>query len=115
MTTVVPDLSEAGFQQQITELAALLGWRCLHVRKSIGRRRGGPAWQTTTSVNGWVDLLCWRPRTGQLFAAELKSQNGKLTDEQRQVLAELNACGIPAFCWRPADWDEVQRILKEGP
>lgn len=103
--------TEAEFQAQVLELAHLYGWRVLHVRRSIGRRGGTAAWQTTTSVRGWPDLLCWHPDRGACFAAELKSDAGRLTDDQRQVLDQLERCGIDAHVWRPADFDTAHHVL----
>ena len=104
-------VSGAEFQRQVVELAGIYGWRVLHVRRSLGRRRGGAAWQTTTSIKGWPDLFAFHPVRGSVFAAELKSDTGRLTAEQKQVLAELEHCGIDTRVWRPADWDEVEAAL----
>ena len=102
------DITETEFQAQVVELATMLNWRHLHVRRSIGK---GSKWVTATNVVGWPDLLAWRP--GQVIAAELKSETGKATDEQTAVLASLNVAGIPAYLWRPSDWDEIARVLAE--
>ena len=37
-------------QGQVVELLGLVGWKHLHVRKSIGK---GKRWVTTTNVVGW--------------------------------------------------------------
>lgn len=107
--SALPDVSEAVFQQQVVELATICGWTCLHVRRSIGRRGGKQAYQTTTSIKGWVDLLIWRP--GQIIAVELKSEKGRLTEEQRECLAGLAAAGVPVYVWRPSDFEELARVL----
>lgn len=108
-----PALSEAAFQQQVTELATICGWTWLHVRKSIGRRQGKAAWQTTTNLKGWCDLLLWRP--GRIVAAELKSDKGKTTPEQDDVLASLRAAGVDTYVWRPANWGDIARVLGARP
>lgn len=106
---------EATFQAQVIELAELLGWTVLHVRKSIGRRNGGRAWQTTTSIKGWPDLFMWHPRYGVL-ARELKSDAGKVTAEQTAVIASLCAAGIDAGVWRPRDFaEEIPSTLNGEP
>lgn len=94
--------TEAEFQAQVVELARILGWQVLHVRRSIGK---GHRWTTTTSVTGWPDLFMWHPRHGVL-ARELKTETGKLTAEQEEVLASLCAAGVDAGVWRPADFEE---------
>jgi len=106
--------SESDFQQAVVELARLCGWRAMHVRRSVGRRRGGAGWQTTTSVVGWPDLFLWHPRSGRVVVAELKSEKGRLTVEQRGVLDELEGCGLDTRVWRPADWPEIEKVLTEG-
>ena len=106
-------ISEAALQQQVTDLAAALGWRWLHVRRSIGRRDGKQAWQTTTNVKGFPDLFLWHPRHG--FAAlELKSQRGRATPDQLAVLDQLAAAGATTLVARPSDLDAVRRILEGG-
>lgn len=109
----IPDVSEAIFQQQVIELAHITGWQVLHVRRSIGRRGGKQAYQTTTSIKGWPDLYLFRP--GQHLAAELKREKGRLTEEQRQCLADLAAAGVPVHVWRPSDFDDIARVLGAKP
>ena len=62
-------LSEADFQRQVVDYAHIMGWRVMHVRKSMGRRGGQVAHQTTTSIKGWPDLTCFRPETGEFLVA----------------------------------------------
>jgi hypothetical protein len=103
-------MTETEWQTQLIDLAHTLGWRHLHVRRSIGKRRG---WVTTTNVIGWPDLLLWSPRQpGRHIAAELKSATGKLTPEQEQVLADLAAAGFETYVWRPDDLDEALYTLR---
>lgn len=104
-----PDITEAEWQEQVVQLAHLYGWECLHVRRSIGRRGGKSAYQTTTSIKGWPDLYMWRP--GEHIAVELKREKGRLTEEQRTCLRGLANAGVRVFVWRPSDLDEVQRVL----
>ncbi len=104
------DLTEADLQAQVVELAHILGWEVMHVRRSIGK---GTRWTTATSVVGWPDLFFWRRR--DMFAAELKSAKGKLTSDQEHVLRGLGEAGLSVFVWRPEDWDQIQRVLEKGP
>lgn len=105
---------EADFQQQVIELLHVYGWRHLHVRRSIGRGGGGRKWQTTTNVKGWPDLFCWHEGQQRTLAAELKSETGKATDEQLEVLASLRAAGVEVHVWHPADLDRLPAILRPG-
>lgn len=107
----LPPVTEAELQRQVIDLAHIFGWRVMHVRKSIGRRAGGAAWQTTTSIKGWVDLFLYHPDRGQVLAAELKSDSGRLTPEQIEVLDDLRRSGVQTRVWRPGDWEEIQAVL----
>lgn len=99
---------EATFQAQVVELARILGWRCNHHRRSIGK---GNRWTTATSVVGFPDLTLWR--RGRIVFAELKSATGRLTPEQREVLASLAEAGPEVYVWRPSDFDEIKRVLSK--
>ena len=99
-------MRETELQNAVVELARITGWRTLHVRRSIGK---GHRWQTTTSLVGWPDLLLWRP--GRIIAAELKSDDGRLTVEQSDVLDSLAVAGIETYVWRPADLDRIAMLL----
>lgn len=101
-------VSEQTFQAQVLELAHLLGWHHLHVRRSIGK---GRQWVTATNVVGWPDLLLWHETQHRVIAAELKSTKGVVSDEQTEVLRQLTAAGLECHVWRPADLDLIGRTL----
>lgn len=99
------------WQQQVVELAGVLGWKHLHVRKSIGK---GKLWTTATSRVGWPDLFLWHPRYG--FAAiELKVGRDKSTLEQDQVLAELALAGAVTAVAYPDNFPQIEAILRGRP
>ena len=103
-------VSETEFQRAVVDYLNMCGWRHLHVRKSMGRRNGTEGWQTTTSIKGWPDLLAWKP--GRIVAIELKSDTGRATPEQLDVLASLSAAGVETFIWRPSDWPEIEKVMR---
>lgn len=103
-----PAIGEAEWQQQVIDLAHALGWKHLHVRRSIGK---GRKWVTATNVP-WPDLTLWSERQRRLIVAELKTDRGKATPGQEEVLWSLAAAGVECHVWRPADLDEVQRVLQ---
>lgn len=110
----VPDMTEAEWQEQVLDLAHMLGWKHLHVRRTRGK---GNAWTTSTNVKGWPDLLLWnvrRPGLG-LVALELKSEGATLnTDtvrDQQAVLAELEYAGVRTMIARPSDLEAVTALL----
>ena len=75
------------------------------------------------SARGFPDVCLVRvatpTRVGRLIFAELKSHQGKLTQEQALWLDLLrhSVPGIEAYCWRPSDMPEVVHLLarKERP
>lgn len=96
------------WQAQVVDLAHMLGWEHLHVRRSIGK---GRKWVTVTNVKGWPDLFLWHP-TGGFAALELKVGRDRATPEQAAVLASLLAAGAAfAFVARPSDLDLVRSLL----
>lgn len=107
-------MTEADFQRLVLDLLHVTGWEVMHVRRSIGRRGGTAAWQTTTSIAGWPDLFAFSPMRRQHFAVELKSQHGRLSPEQRGVLERLEAAGVRTFVWRPADWRAIVSVAQYG-
>lgn len=109
------NISERAYQRNITDAAEQFGWHWLHVRKSIGRRDGEAAWQTTTNISGWLDLLLWHERQHRVAAAEVKSETGTVTPEQAAVIVSLAAAGLETYVWYPHDWDNVIKILQRKP
>lgn len=97
MTTVSP-LTEKAFQQQVVELARALGYRCYHTYFSIRSERG------------WPDLALFKE--GRFLLAELKTDKGKLTDKQVEMLADLSRAGVETHVWRPRDWDALVEVLR---
>jgi hypothetical protein len=91
-------VSEAAFMASVRELAALTGWRCLHIYDS---RR---------SSSGFPDLLL--ARRERLVAAELKSERGLVKPAQTEWLAALRQTGCETHVWRPSDWPAVERTLR---
>ena len=94
-----PRPSEKQLSQAIVDLGRLLGFR-------VHRN-----WSEMHSPKGWPDLvLCKPPR---LIFAEIKSQDGKVTEEQQEWLDLLaQVPGIEVHLWRPADFEEIAAILQ---
>lgn len=91
-------MTERQWQQRITDLARLRGWRCFHPYDS---RRSAPGFPDLTLVRG-----------GRLIFAELKTDTGRLTVEQRGWIDALAAViGVTAVVWRPSDWPTVVQEL----
>jgi len=99
------------WQAQVVDLAQVLGWRHLHVRRTIGR---GRKWTTSTNRVGWPDLFLWHPRRG-FAAVELKVGRDKPSEEQTAVLAELEAAGARVLVAYPADLEALRDLLSTPP
>jgi hypothetical protein len=99
--------SEAEFQRAVTDLASVLGWRIFHPR----RAQTGGRWSTPVGYDGagFPDLTLVRDR---LVMAELKSERGQLTADQKVWVGMLADAGVEVHVWRPQDWDEIERTLK---
>ena len=111
-------VTEAQWMAQVIELAELHSWRVMHVRPAIARQsaRHGTKWVTATSVTGWVDLTLWHPTAGGVIFAELKTDRGRLTREQADVIDSLRGSGQEVHVWRPRDFDAVhERLTRHRP
>lgn len=90
-------VTEKQFQANVLRLAKTLGWLAYHTFDS---RRSG---------QGFPDLVLARERV--LFV-ELKAQNGKVSQYQRQWEEALLKAGAEHYIWKPADWDDIASILQ---
>jgi hypothetical protein len=94
----LPPQTEREFQEAVLDVAKRLGYRVYHT------------WNSMHSTGGFPDLvLVRRPR---LLFVELKSQRGRVSEQQQAWLDDLRAAGQQAFVWRPADWDTIVEVLR---
>lgn len=99
--------TEAQWQETVLETAHLFRWRVAHFRAA--RTKHGWATPVAADGKGWPDLVLVRDR---IIYAELKSARGKLTDEQREWMIALRGAGAEFYVWTPADWGQVQEVLR---
>ncbi len=66
-------------------------------------------WQGQMSVKGVPDIVGLFPKTGRLFAVEVKTDRGKVRPEQQDFLDRINAEGGLAFVARSVE-DVMERI-----
>ena len=85
-------------QEQIVDLAVLLGYDWLHV----GALRTKHGWRTPTrgTLSAWPDLTL--VRGSRLIFAEIKRELEWLRDDQTDVLAILRRAA-ECYVWRPSD------------
>lgn len=99
-----PGLSEDQFKDIVIDYAILRGWLVHHSRPAIAR---SGRWLTPLQGHkGLPDLVL--ARGGQVILAELKSDKGRASVEQR---AWLGALGTYGRLWRPADWPVIHAEL----
>jgi len=93
-------MSEDDFKGRVIGYAKLNGWMVTHFRPA---KLPSGRWATPLEGHaGFPDLAL--ARDGVVILAELKSDDGKPTAEQKKWLA---AIGSQGRVWRPADWDAV--------
>ncbi len=105
-------LPEREFQNQILELAELYKWR-VHAERPARTKDG---WRTPIQGEpGFPDLVL--VRGSRLILAELKSDKGKVSDDQELWLkAFAQVCVVETGVWRPRDWEDIVQVLqKERP
>jgi len=100
-------MTEAELQQNIIELANLLGWRAAHFRPALCKVGGRMVYRTAVSGQGkgFPDLVL--ARSGRVLFIEVKSSKGRLSPEQQEWLDVLPN----SYCWRPEDWERIVEIL----
>lgn len=107
---VMPAMTEAAFQQQVTDLAELTGWAWAHFRPAMTSN----GWRTPVSGPigaGFPDLVLVRARDKRLIFAELKAARGPLSEVQESTLATLREVA-EVHVWRPADFDAIAEVLR---
>lgn len=100
-------MKESELQRSVEELARFLGWRVAHFRPAMV----GGEWRTAVSADGkgFPDLVLVKSRT--LFR-ELKVGRGRMSKDQDDWIAALEAAGADVAIWTDMDWLEG-RILSE--
>ncbi len=52
-------------------------------------------------------------RPPRYLCVELKTEKGRLSEEQMATLLLLQACPqLEAYLWRPSDLDQIERVLQ---
>ena len=105
-------MTEAEFQKQVITLAELYGWKVCHFHDSRRQIRPG-VFIGDKQSKGYPDLTLVHQRHGVAWA-ELKRERGSLRPEQVAWIKSLQRAGQVAFVWRPSNWREIQRFLKDG-
>ena len=99
------DASERLFQDKVEQIAKMNGWLIFHasphqVRPGVFRSDG----------KGFPDLCLCHPKRGFIMA-ELKSQDGRLSHDQKLWAEALLNAGIEHYVWRPNQLDLIAARL----
>ena len=99
-------MSEAELQNNVIDLAHILGWKIVHFRPAMTLR----GWRTPVSADGkgFKDLVLVRER---VIWAECKTERGVITSEQQNWHSWLIAAKQEAYIWRPKDLEKIKQIL----
>ena len=57
-------------------------------------------------------MILMHPARHLVLARELKTDLGRVSAEQSVWLEGMRHAGIDAKVWRPADWDEIVKVLQ---
>jgi hypothetical protein len=92
-------MTERQLQQSVTDLCRLFHLLCYHTRDSRG------------SAAGFPDLVIIGSR---IVYAELKSEHGKTTIQQRCWRDGIKEAGGTYYLWTPADWysGDIRAVLE---
>jgi len=95
-------VSEKDLERVVVEAAERFGWWRYHTHDS----RRSPA--------GWPDEVLVRGT--EMILAELKTETGRVSPVQQDVLARLRRVeGVEVHVWRPSDIDQIIERLGRTP
>ena len=104
MREIDESISEKEFEQQVHDLARLLGYKYYHTYRSKFSEAGFP---DCTLVRENDD------GTARLLIFELKAEKGKVSAAQQGWLDLLGKVqGVGVYLFRPSDWPEIVEILQ---
>lgn len=95
-------VTEADFQRVVLQIAELGGWDVFSIPDS---RRA--------TCGGFLDLTL-KHDTGPvpIIVAELKREGEQPRADQVAWAAAWERAGVPVYCWRPSDMDQIREVLK---
>lgn len=97
---------ERDWQSTVLEAAAAKGWEAFYIPDS---KRAG----LVGRPKGWPDLALAHEGLGMLLFVENKTDQGKVSPDQRRWINLLTAAGQRVEVWRPStDWDYIVKILE---
>lgn len=105
-------IKEEDFATQIEDLLDTFKWRWTHSRPALSMK----GWRTPIAGHkGFTDYVA--VRDGTCLFIELKSEDGKLSEEQNEWRIELErvakcSLGVQYLLLRPSDYERAVTILR---
>jgi hypothetical protein len=100
---------EKDFAKQVEMILDYRGWLWKHDEPA--RRQSGKWATAMKGTKGFPDYIA--VRDDRIVLAELKSEKGRLSEEQRQWLTSLEGTGkVEVYVWRPQDLSRIGEILR---
>lgn len=109
-------ITEKEFGTQVEQLLNTFHWRWVHFRPARVRRGGRDVYETAyTGYKGFPDYVA--VRRGLCLIVELKSDDGKLSPEQKEWGDDFkqvadHGLGFMYFVWRPSDFETIAEVLR---
>jgi Holliday junction resolvase len=101
-------MRERDFGRQIETMLDFYGWLWKHDETAV--RPGGGFATAFRGSRGFPDYIA--VKGDRLLFIELKSERGRLSDDQRRWLRDLDATGkAEVYVWRPADLADAAKVL----
>jgi VRR-NUC domain len=104
----VEQTSEGQFLRAVLDFARKSGWRVSHFSDSRRQVRPG-VFVGDKDAAGFPDIVAVRER---VIFIELKAARGRIRPAQLEWLGALEEAGAEVYCWRPADWPEIEHTLR---
>ena len=106
---------ERPFTNEVIEFARDHHWEVFHIHDQDSREN----YQKIATGGGYPDLVMYRTDEhgkSEMIVAELKvdAAYSRVRPNQREWMNAYKQF-IPTFEWRPSEWNEIERILRDGP
>lgn len=109
---VGPAITETAWMDWIAEIAHTWGWTLAHFRPA----RTIHGWRTAVGYDGkgFPDLVLIHPIRRRVIFAEVKTDRGRLDDDQATWRNKLVSAGADWHLWQPKDRPAVVELLSFG-
>lgn len=114
---------ESPFQIKVMSWAELNGWLAYHPPENLlATSRSGRTYRQAIR-RGFFDVTLVHPTLARIVFAELKSSTGRVRPDQvvwaeavdrvrHRLIAETGSSPVERYLWRPADWPEIEEVLR---